>query len=837
MKADAMHADPKTLHHSEPAADPSLLLDGIAKSFGPVKALKGIGLKAWPGEVHAIVGENGAGKSTLINCAAGVLVPDSGTVSIKGRAAPPQAAAVRGMGLSVAFQHPALAPDLTVLENLRLAREDLTAAEAQALLDRVSTPALAMPLAARAGDLTLAQGHVLEIARALASRPAVFIFDEPTEPFQDPEVRHLFKLIAELKAEGTAIIYISHRLHEVMSIADRVSVLRDGALIETRPAAAFSPDEIVDLIVGRPLGQVFPPKGKIGSGPKLLTVASLSGKGFRDVSLEVRPGEIIGLAGVEGQGQRDFLRALAGINPATSGDIRVDMDEPSGGVAGFRRAGVGFVPDDRHAEGLVLSLSIRENEGLGQLAAISERGILSARREKVLAEQIHADLRVKAPTVETPVASLSGGNQQKVLIGREIAMRPRVLLVDEPTKGVDVGSRSDIYNKLREMAESGCAVIVSSADGVEIEGLCDRVLIFSRGSVAAELSGADVNDAKITEANLKATGSRDASAAATGARSRSRFWTSDQMPAAILVLLSVLVMGATQTVNPYFLSAFSLQSIATLTAILALASFAQLLVILKGGIDLAVGPLMGLTVVLASFLLGETPPLGMIGGALAVLAVATAVGFLHGALVEGLKLPAIVVTLATYTGLQGLSLILRPSPSGLISDGYMEAVQILAGPVPLAFLLVLLLTAAAEYGLFRRAGGRALRAVGSRPKAASMIGLRRGRITVLAFAGSGLLAGIAGLLLSAQVGIGSATTGVSYTLMSVTAVVLGGAQITGGRGSFLATLAGALFIQSIIAALPFLNLGSVWQYVLIGGATFIAAGLFSQIRKPRGGAQ
>ncbi|ANT62259.1 hypothetical protein AYJ57_17710 [Salipiger sp. CCB-MM3] len=827
-----MTANAQPVAAAEPVAPPALILDAITKSFGPVKALKGIDLKAWPGEVHAIVGENGAGKSTLINCAAGVLTPDTGTVSIKGETARSQAAQVREMGLSVAFQHPALAPDLTVLENLQLARQDLTPSEAQELLDRVSTKALAMDLSTRAADLSLAQGHVLEIARALASRPAVFIFDEPTEPFQDPEVRHLFHLIAELKAQGTAIIYISHRLHEVMAIADRVSVLRDGDLIETRPAADFTPDEIVNLIVGRPLGQVFPPKGKIGTGPKLLTVAALSGKGFRDVSLAVRPGEIIGLAGVEGQGQRDFLRALAGINPKTSGDIRVDMDEPKPGVANFRRAGVAFVPDDRHAEGLVLSLTIRENEGLGQLAAISDHGLLSARREKELAEQIHADLRVKAPTVESTVGQLSGGNQQKVLIGREIAMKPRVLLVDEPTKGVDVGSRSDIYNKLREMADSGCAVIVSSADGVEIEGLCDRVLVFSRGSVVTELTGADVNDAKITEANLKATGIRDGSDADAGGRKRSAFWSSDQMPAAILVLLSVLVMGVTQAINPWFLSAFSLQSIATLTSILALAAFAQLFVILKGGIDLAVGPLIGFAVVLSSFLLGEEPPVGYVGGALVVLAICTAVGLLHGVLVERLKLPAIVVTLATYTGLQGLSLILRPSPDGLLSDGYMETVQMLVGPVPLVFVFVIALTLGAEFGLFRRPVGRALRAVGSRPKAAEMIGLQRGKIVVLAFVGSGLFAGVAGLLLAAQVGIGSPTTGVSYTLMSVTAVVLGGAQITGGRGSFLATLAGALFIQSIIAALPFLNLGSVWQYVLIGGATFIAAGLFSQMRKP-----
>ncbi|MER5171132.1 ATP-binding cassette domain-containing protein [Thioclava kandeliae] len=814
-----------------PAAEPVLVLDAISKSFGPVKALKGVSLKAWPGEVHAIVGENGAGKSTLINCAAGVLAPNTGTVTIAGRLAKAQPAFVREMGLSVAFQHPALAPDLTVLENLRLARKDLSMEAAQALLDRVSTKALAMDLKSRAGELSLAQEHVLEIARALASRPKVFIFDEPTEPFQDPEVRHLFKLIAELKAEGTAIIYISHRLKEVMSIADRLSVLRDGDLIETRVASKFTPQEIVDLIVGRPLGQVFPAKGKIGTGPKPLVVAGLSGHGFSNVSLEMRPGEIVGLAGVEGQGQREFLRALAGVSPATSGDIRVDMVEPKAGVANFRRAGIAFVPDDRHAEGLVLSLSIKENEGLGQLERISSNGVLSETREKALAEKIHADLRVKAPTVETPVSALSGGNQQKVLMGREMAMGPKLMLVDEPTKGVDVGSRSDIYGKLREMANQGVAVIVCSADGVEIEGLCDRVLVFSRGRVVAELSGADVNDAKITEANLNATGIREA-ADDVSRKTRSRWLSSDQLPAGILVLLSVLVMGITQWQSPYFLSAFSLQSIATLTAILALAGFAQMFVMMKGGIDLSVGPVAGLAVVLASFLVTDTPPLGTFGGILAILALCTLIGLAHGLLVEKLKLPAIVITLATYTGLQGLSLILRPSPAGMIGGDFMDGAQALVGPLPAVFVVIVLAAVAAEYLLFRRPAGRALRAVGSNPKSAEMIGLKRARIVILAFVTSGFLAGLAGVLLSAQVGIGSPTTGISYTMMSITAVVLGGAQITGGRGSFLSTMAGAFFIQTIVAALPFLNLGAVWQYVLIGGATFIAAALFSTARKP-----
>ncbi|KQV41346.1 ATP-binding cassette domain-containing protein [Rhizobium sp. Root1204] len=818
----------------EQVAEPVLSLSGVTKSFGSVQALKGIDFVAYSGEVHAIVGENGAGKSTLINCAAGVLKPDAGEIQINGSMAADSPSLVRQLGLSVAFQHPALSPDLTVLENLRLVRPSLTRGEANTILSRVTTEALAMTLDKRAGGLSLAQGHVLEIARALTSQPSVLILDEPTEPFQDPEVRHLFSVIADLKKSGTAIVYISHRLHEVMSIADRISVLRDGEMIETRMAAGITTTEIIDLIVGRPLGQVFPQKAGKASGDPILTAATLSGRGFSDVTLDLRPGEIVGLAGVDGQGQREFLRALAGINEITSGSLRIGRDTVrASNVAQFRALGVGFVPDDRHKEGLALPFSIRENEGLGQLKEISVAGIVSGQREKKLAEEIHASFRIKAPSVQTTVASLSGGNQQKVLIGREIARKPRVLLIDEPTKGVDVGSRSDIYGKIRGLAADGAGVVMASADGVEIEGLCDRVLVFSRGAVIAELTGAEVNDERITEANLNATGVRQNGSG--GERKKPHglgvFAASDHGPAALLLILSILVACGTQWLNPSFFTDFNLSSIALLTTVLGLAAFAQLFVMLTGGIDLSVGPLAGLAVVLASFLLTEEPQFGLLGGSILIVLACAVFGLLQGALVELLRLPAIVVTLATYTGLQGISLTLRPSPDGTIGDSFMSGIQYAIGPLPVVSALVILGGFVLEHFLLNRPIGRALRAMGSNPKAAGLIGIDRVKIGVMAFTLSGLFAGLAGLLMASQVGIGSATTGVNYTLMGVTAVVLGGTQITGGRGSFVASLCGGLFVQTIVSALPFLNLEAVWQYWIVGACTFAAAGLFARLRR------
>src|ERR1700729_4173333 len=296
---------------------PVMTLAGVRKSFGPVRALKGVDVLIYPGEVHAIVGENGAGKSTLIGVAAGVLRADSGAIYYDGKyVGAPDPRQMREDGVSVVYQHPALAPDLTVLENLQLAAPSFVgaagAAEAERLIARVATDELRMPINKRVAELSLAQRHVVEIARALVTRPKVLFLDEPTEPLQAGDVRKLFDLIGELKRDGVGIVYVSHRLHEVDELADRISVMRDGEIIDSRPAQTITSAEIVALIAGRPLGQIFPAKGKSVGAP-LLAVKGLSGRGFDQIDLTVRAGEIIGLAGIEGEGQREFIRAAAGI--------------------------------------------------------------------------------------------------------------------------------------------------------------------------------------------------------------------------------------------------------------------------------------------------------------------------------------------------------------------------------------------------------------------------------------------------------------------------------------------------------------------------------------------
>lgn len=816
-----------------------MALRGIRKSFGSVRALRGVDIAIRAGEVHAVVGENGAGKSTLISVAVGILGADQGEIEYDGRVVAAGPKSLREAGISVAYQHPALAPDLTVLENLQLASPALLGAsgraEAVRLLRRVATESLLMPLHRRVAELSLAQRHVVEIARALSTNPKVLFLDEPTEPLQQVEILKLFELIKSLRESGVAVVYISHRLQEVNHLADRISVMRDGAIIDSRLASSIGVDEIVTMIAGRPLGRIFPSKAKTLGRP-VLDVQGLSGDGFSEVTLCVHEGEIVGLAGIEGEGQREFLRALAGVNHRRVGDVRVSATIVRGDLSvAARRAGIGFVSDDRHAEGLFLSLSVRENLGVGVLDQISPNGIVDGGAEIALSTDIVQRFQIKAASLESPATELSGGNQQKILIGREMAARPKVLLVDEPTKGVDIGARAEIYQRLRTAADQGVAVVICSSDGIELEGLCDRVLIFARGHVVRELTGTAVTDESITEANLTSTVSRAAVDPLGGVGERwHRFFSSDHLPAGILAVLTMIILVGTDIASPYFLSAFNIAGMLAFLALLAFMSMAQLITVVVGAVDLSVGSVAGLVVVLASFLTADTASMGeVVAGTAVILGCCSAFGFVQGLLVTEFGLPPIVVTLASFIGLQGISLELRPTADGVINDTLSNAVNFSVLGVPAGMLVAVLVVAALEWTLYRSPVGRRLRAVGSSPQASQRLGISTRRHILLAFVASGGLTGVGGLMLAGQVGIGSALTGGDYTIMSITAVVLGGARVLGGRGSVFSTLMGGALVQATSSASSFINSGSSLHYAVLGVVTLVAAACFSVARRHR----
>src|SRR6266566_2817809 len=472
------------------AEQPTLSMLGITKHYDGVAALTDVAFDVLPGEVHALLGENGAGKSTLMNIASGATTPDAGTIVVDGAQTESLTPALaRGLGIAMVHQHPALLPDMTVAENIRLAvgvehlrRRDPDATKAmRSLLDDVH---FLGHLEDRVSSLSVARRHLLEIAKAFAVSPRLLILDEPTAPLSQDSVQLLFTAVRKLAGEGTAVVYITHRLAEVREIADRVTVLRDGKLRGTAAVADISDADLLAMIIGRSLEATFPLKHSAATGEAaLLRVEGLSGHGFENISFSARKGEIVGVAGVAGNGQRALLRALAGLDRAT-GSVNID-----GGELSLRALldCAAYMPADRLTEGLMLDLNVRENSALTALGRLTVGPFVSRPRELDAVERQLSELAVKAPSLEAPVSALSGGNQQKVVMARAMLSEPSILVADEPTQGVDVGARAEIYRILREVAAQGVPVVVSSSDTKELEGLCDRVVVMSRGHGVATL--------------------------------------------------------------------------------------------------------------------------------------------------------------------------------------------------------------------------------------------------------------------------------------------------------------------------------------------------------------
>jgi ribose transport system ATP-binding protein len=470
---------------------------------------------------------------------------------------------------------------------------------------------------------------------------------------------------------------------------------------------------------------------------------------------------------------------------------------------------------------------------ISSLGRMAQSGVVSRARESDAARAQVALLDVKAPSLETPVSSLSGGNQQKVVLARALLAAPKVLLADEPTRGVDVGARSDLYRILRDAADAGTTVVVVSSDSLELQGLCDRVLVFSRGRVARELA-----DDEITEQNIAAAavGSTLGSLAGEQRERRSgrlsRLRSGDYTPTVVVAAMIVALTAYTSSQSEFFLTQRTLTNLMLLASALAFISFAQLIVMLGGGIDLSVGPLAGLVVMVLSFLAGEgTHGLGMVLAIAAVTGLAVLVGLVNHALAELIKLGSVLSTLVTFIVIQGVSQTLRSAPGGSISSGLVRVVTARVGSVPLAFIVAVALAGVAELALRWSHWGLELRAVGSNPTRAHTLGARVGRTHAVAFVLCSLLTMLGGIMLAAQVQIGDPLVGTNYTLTSITAAILGGASIYGARGSFVGALLGAILIQEVTSSTSFLQLGQEWLYWLPGGLILIAAVAYSSSRR------
>ncbi len=488
-----------------------------------------------------------------------------------------------------------------------------------------------------------------------------------------------------------------------------------------------------------------------------------------------------------------------------------------------------------------MSLSVRENAALAALPRFARVGVVSRRLEQSKVEEQSARLAIRTPSIEANVTSLSGGNQQKVVLARALLANASLVLAEEPTAGVDVGARSEIYRILRDVADRGTPVVIVSSDTVELEGLCDRVIVLSRGHPVGELAGADVTEENIGRTMITATSHRKESAARerrgddAGPNWRRRvrqFAAGDYAPSVVLAI-AILVLGAFATdYNVRFVSAFNIEKILLLASALSFIGLGQMCPILTGGIDVSVGPLAGLTVVIASFFFvdGSSASL-MFAGLLAMLGAGAAIGLTSGSLVRFGKFTAVAATLGVYIIIQGFSVLLRPQPGGNISTDVIEKIQTDILGVPVAFVAVVILAIGLEVALRHTRWGLSLRAVGSNEESAARIGVRTNRSVIAAFVTCCVLTVAGGLMVTAQLGIGDPNQGIGYTLSSIAAVVLGGTSLAGGRGAFIGVLFGALLIQEINSATSFLGLSEAWQYWFVGGLTLGAVAVYSHARR------
>jgi ribose transport system ATP-binding protein len=492
------------------------VMQGISKRYGGVRALQDAGLAVEAGRIHAVLGENGAGKSTLIKVMAGVVAPDEGRMLLDGEPVSFKSpAAANAAGIACIFQELSLIPDLTVADNIAISNPP----RRFGLIDRAEQRRMAEQALARAGadnihplalvkDLSLSRRQMVEIAKALARKPRILILDEATSALTAADVSKIYGVLKRLRAEGLALVYISHRMHEITELADECTVFCNGRSVASYAAGTKTDNEVVEMMIGREYNAVFPPRTAhpASDAKPVLEVRNLCWTDrLNDISLSVHAGEVIGLGGLDGQGQRELLLALFGVLRGTAGEVLIDGRPIT--IAGpdfAKRKGIGMalIPEDRKTEGLMLPMSVRENLSFAALGRLSRWGVVNASAEREAVERIVRLLAIRTDGTDVPAGSLSGGNQQKLVIGKWLMLAPRILLLNDPTRGIDVGTKQEMYQLLRQLADEGAAILFYSTDYDELVGCCDRVLVMCDGAIGRELVGGEITERALVSSAL-----------------------------------------------------------------------------------------------------------------------------------------------------------------------------------------------------------------------------------------------------------------------------------------------------------------------------------------------
>jgi ribose transport system ATP-binding protein len=848
---------------------PLLEVRELAKRFGSVVALRSAALDVRRGEIHALMGANGAGKSTLVKILTGVFQADSGTITVNGVArsfrSPSEA---RGAGIVSVYQDPALVPDLTISQNMRLADVDLSTVRSHFKDLGIAN----LKFSALVRDIPYPALRLIDLARALASSPVVLMLDEITAALPRDLSERVFAFVRRWRERGNSVIFISHRIAEVSALCDRATVLRDGVSVGVIDAARGSEDRIVSLMLGADMMRTDPIQAaaeridRDSTEELALELRGLCyGHMLSNVSFSLRAGEILGVAALEGQGQRELFDCIAGVRRPSGGEIlargrKLRLSHPGDAIA----AGFVLVPGNR-LQALLPQRPIRENVALPLVRNPINWGLIPARseRERVAAAVKRLQIDARAGS---EVRRLSGGNQQKVVIARWVAAGFQTLLCFDPTSGIDVGTKHQIYRLLREMSDSGSAVLLFTSELPEIGLVCDRAIVLFGGEIVAEMPAADADEGSLLRAahgigidsrSKRARGEPgvDGAGAPRGVKAESSAEPSSEVEAPVresgpiekirtvlagypalfgMPALLTLFLAATVAIHPTF-DSFDAQSVAMAAFPLACAAAAQAVVVISGGIDLSIGSVMAVANVLAASTMRNASFGESLALAAAILAAGAAIGAVNGLLVMISRVPDVIVTLTTGFIWGGVALLILEKPGGGAPAEFLNlgTGAFITDWVSNSLVLLIVCLAAAWIPVRRSKAGLRIYATGSDPIAAFRSGVNVTFARLLAYVLGGLFSAIGGLGLTMTTGIGSPRAGVLYTLSGLAAVVIGGVSLTGGRGGILGPVIAAFVLTLIPADLIFLNIdpnfGQVIQGTLIV-LVVMAGGLITSLR-------
>jgi ABC-type sugar transport system ATPase subunit/ribose/xylose/arabinose/galactoside ABC-type transport system permease subunit len=823
-------------------------LKGVTKVFGGTVAVADVSIDLRAGEVLALLGENGAGKSTCVKLLAGVYHPDAGHVCILGDpvvfASPLEA---QRAGVAVMHQHPGLFPDLSIAENLFIGQTGLRwnldhrqmENEAVRLLKTVG---LEVEVSAPLRQLRTSEQQLVEIARALSLDARVLIMDEPTAALSQREVERLFSVVDNLRTQGVAMMFVGHRMDEIYRVADRIAVLRDGRHIETEFAGELRRERAVQMMVGRSLSGLYP-RNTATAGEVVLDVKGLSCDGsFQDVSFQLRAGEILGFGGLVGSGRTEIARVLFGIDQPTAGTISIDGKAVR--FASPRDAmqdGIAYVSEDRIGQSLVMDFPIIDNATLTVLDKATRGGLMSRTKEIEIAKPLLDRFRLRFKSFGQPVGALSGGNQQKVVLSKWLATEPRVLILDEPTQGIDVQTKADVHAMMTDQASRGMAIILISSELPELLGMADRMIVLREGRVTAEFQRDEATQEKVigaaTDAIVRSvdgeTISRPVSDHAEPTRAskepRPGRWRQvlSRREVGLFAAIAAVVIPIS-ILNVRMLSGANLSALAMDAGLLMIVAVAQMLVVITRSIDLSVAAIIGLAAYGSASTMHLHPEAGVAGGVALACLIGLAAGFLNGLIVTYGRVPAIVVTLGTMSIFRGLNSLWAGGTqvsADQVSQAWLDMTSANVFGVPAVLLIAVATLSVVAYVLRKTSVGRELFAIGSNPGGAELIGIPSRPRILTAFSAAGLLAGFDGALWASRYATVDARVAYGFELTVIAAVVVGGIAVRGGSGTVLGVAAGALMLLIINNGLTLVRVDPLWLQGVYGLVILAAIGI------------